>query len=451
LADNSAKFADLRDKYPRFIYHGYELHYDADSVTLRFDFEIDGLADFHPEIVINMGEIPFFMPNSRTADLLAFHIGLIELLSYWKVSCAPIVEIACAPIDENQIQWLKKLYYNGLGEFFYVNNINISMSDFMTIKSTFNADNASNNRSNNALASGISYNGCLIPVGGGKDSCVTLELLPQNADNYCVIVNPKAPALECAHTAGYGNDRIITIKRRICGKLLDLNAEGFLNGHTPFSAVLAFITYFTAVLTRRKYVVLSNESSANEANVAGTKINHQYSKSYEFERDFVSYAKRVFGDGQPYYFSFLRPLNELQIAMIFSKFPQYHNVFRSCNAGSKGEKWEWCRNCPKCLFVFLILSPFLPRERMIEIFGGDLLAEAENPNSPLFSTLQELQGRGTAKPFECVGTFDEVNWALSDEKSRDYSVLKQYDEQNGLPPEFSAILHDFIGEQNNYD
>lgn len=47
--------------------------------------------------------------------------------------------------------------------------------------------------------------------------------------------------------------------------------------------------YYSCIYFFKKYVILSNESSANEPNVKGTKINHQYSKTVEFENDFRNY------------------------------------------------------------------------------------------------------------------------------------------------------------------
>ena len=88
--------------------------------------------------------------------------------------------------------------------------------------------------------------------------------------------------------------------------MLELNSQNFLNGHTPFSALLSFITYLVAYLSNRKYIVLSNETSANEANVRGTNINHQYSKSFEFEQDFRYYAKTfIFKNDEVNYYSLL--------------------------------------------------------------------------------------------------------------------------------------------------
>ena len=157
----------------------------------------------------------------------------------------------------------------------------------------------------------------------------------------------------------------------------------------------------------KKYIILSNEASANEATVIENKINHQYSKTYEFENDFNNYTKKFFGI-DIHYFSLLRPLSEFQIGMLFSKFKQYHSIFKSCNVGSKGSEWKWCCNCPKCLFVYIILSPFLYHDELVSIFGEDLYEKKE-----LLTTFLELLGYSETKPFECVGTYSEVRYAVS--------------------------------------
>lgn len=195
-----------------------------------------------------------------------------------------------------------------------------------------------------------------------------------------------------------------------------------------------------------RYIALSNESSANESTVPGTNINHQYSKSVEFERDFREYvAENINADIQ--YFSFLRPLSEMQIAYFFAQFKAYHKVFRSCNAGSKTD--SWCGNCPKCLFTWLILSPFISREKLTEIFGKDLMADMNL--RPIF---EELNGTSAVKPFECVGTVEEVRACVDAMQNREGTIaaispkaetnvaemLKRYNEENFLPDKIAAIL-----------
>lgn len=116
--------------------------------------------------------------------------------------------------------------------------------------------------------------------------------------------------------------------------------------------------------------MLSNESSANETYVSGRQVNHQYSKSTEFERDFRSYVTDYLDDSIQY-FSLLRPWSEWQIAKKFVTYPQYFPVFQSCNLGSKTD--IWCADCAKCLYVYILLSAFLDDETLVKIFGKNML------------------------------------------------------------------------------
>jgi hypothetical protein len=399
MLDNSMKFNELRDKYNTFIYDSFTVQNTDKEIILKFKFIIENLTTFEPEVRIQKGDLNIDDKLIDNCNNAVFHIGLIELISYWKATCSPNVIIRAGYINEEQINWFKKLYFYGLGELFFTNGIKTDMDNFMNVicesKEIYNDIKNTTNT------------GYLIPIGGGKDSCVTLECLKEQKDNYCLIVNPKPVTLDCAKTAGYDDDRIVKVIRKIDNNLLELNKQGFINGHTPFSSMLAFLSYFIADIIGKKYIALSNESSANESNVEGEKINHQYSKSVEFENDFRFYSSKYLLRNTEY-FSFLRPLNELQIAMAFSKFEKYHPIFKSCNVGSKGEVWKWCCNCPKCLFVYTILSPFLYKEKLVKIFGEDLFERVD-----LLETFIELTGNGETKPFECVGTYEEVCFAIS--------------------------------------
>lgn len=424
MLNNQEKFNDLREDYPNFVYESFSIENSDTEIIIKFKFEIENLRTFEPEVRIQKSNLNIKIDDKliENAKNAVFHMGLVELISYWKATCSPNVIIKAGQINEEQINWFKKLYYYGLGELFYTNGIKTNINDFMNI--TCKSDETFEDVTN------TSNKGYLIPIGGGKDSCVTLECLKNETDNYCIIVNPKPVTLDCAKAAGYGDDRIVKITRIIDKNLLDLNSKGYINGHTPFSSMLAFLSYFVADIIGKKYVVVSNESSANESNVEGEKVNHQYSKSVEFENDFRYYSAKYLKRNTEY-LSFLRPLNELQIAKAFSKYNKYHKVFKSCNVGSKGQTWQWCCNCPKCLFVYTILSPFLYKEKLVDIFGEDLFERKD-----LLKTFIELTGNGDNKPFECVGTYEEVNYALSktisniengliDNNAEEYDVIKQ--------------------------
>lgn len=390
-------FDELRERYPLFLYHGYHIEETPDTIRFWYDFEIAQLAQFHPTWTIDKAHISYFEDTDEIIQKLVFSIGMVELSSYWKLTCSPLVEIHCADLSLAQIDWWKKQYYWGLGEFFYTNHIDVSMADFMHIKTLGNGF---------AHTSGTKeLDGCLVPIGGGKDSIVTLELLKQtNMKRKCYIMNSRGATQATVDMAGFADQDVIKVKRTLDPTMLDLNKQGFLNGHTPFSALVAFSATLFAYLNELRYVVLSNEDSANESTVEGTNINHQYTKSFQFEQDFQTYEASYIASGVTY-FSLLRGWSEYQIAQEFAKHTQYHTIFRSCNVGSKQD--IWCCHCPKCLFVYLILCPFLSLQAETKMFGENLL-EKES----LIDTMEKLIGYQSEKPFECVGSRDEINTAI---------------------------------------
>jgi len=436
--DNYDKFLDFREKYNTFIYDKYEIIFDEEYMNIKYYFNIPGLTWFYPQMKINRKYILNNNINEDYLNSLVFHIGLIELISYFKCTCSPNVIIKAGYINEEQINWFKKLYFNGLGEFLYINNISTTVDELMNI--TCDCIDVTLPK--------IDYNGKgnLISVGGGKDSCVSLEILKNEEDNSCFIINPKYPSLECSRVAGYGDEKVVCVERILDRKIVELNNLGYLNGHTPFSSVVAFISYLCCYLQGKKNIVLSNESSANEATVIGTNVNHQYSKSFEFEKDFDDYVNKYFDLGI-HYFSLLRGISEFQIGRLFSNYKHYHPVFKSCNLGSKEKEWHWCCNCPKCLFVYIILSPFLYKDELISIFGSDLYDRED-----LLETFKEILGYGETKPFECVGTYSEARYSVSllieklNKETLPY-LLKYYFDNYELELDGSDILK--YNEENN--
>lgn len=415
------KYESFRRTYPEFVYDCYHYDVQSDGLHIVFTFRIGDSILFSPTAFIpNRSFLNFDQPKD-ILDTLVFNIGMIELVSYWKCFCPPKVTIKCGTLSDSQIRFWKKIYFNGLGEFFYINGIHATIEEFMEIeclndclnelmpeceKVEFQISNFKFQISK-LLKQSSNQSNYLVPIGGGKDSVVTLELLSSHSDRRPVplIMNPRGATIGCIEAAGYSMDDVLVIHRSIHPRLLELNSQGCLNGHTPFSAMLAFYTLLASQLSGIPNIALSNESSANEATVADTGVNHQYSKSLEFENDFRSYvAENV--SPQYNYFSFLRPLSELQIAMLFSRYGKYHPVFRSCNAGSKED--IWCGRCAKCLFAYIILSPFIQPQQLDNIFGKNMLDDPA-----MLQFFNELTGHAETKPFECVGTIDEVNTALS--------------------------------------
>lgn len=440
-------YEECRKKYKEFIYRDYHVEKCDDTLKLTYDFEISGLSEFHPEVTIDLSNLKVINDyKSVTGRKLAFYYGMVELVSYWKIACPEQVIVKCGYLDENAVDWWKKLYFGGLGEFFYRNGVTPDFDSFMNIETEEKyKDMFNDNCSCDFVSSGMN----IIPVGGGKDSDVTMELLKdyKNRSLTFTVNNQKARS-DAAEIAGYTEDMRLKTYRKLDKNMLELNKQGFLNGHTPFSAIVAFLSAYCAFLIGADYIILSNESSANESNIEGTNINHQYSKSFEFEKDFTSYLE-TYGNIPVKYFSLLRPFNELQIAKQFSAFRKYHPVFRSCNVGSKQN--IWCCNCAKCLFVYIILSPFLSEEDLIGIFKENLLNRDD-----LKDIFDGLVGFSSVKPFECIGTLSEINGALKATAKRYNqcgkklpSLLAYYmDKTNSENSEFDYLLNEINNETN---
>lgn len=360
----------------------------------------------------------------RTAPLLA-HIGFVELLSYWKAACPRRIILEQHSLSEQQRLWWRDLFLHGLGEFYFRNGIDPSDPALFEIEPQGPLP-LSGGWIEPDPPPGPSE---LILAAGGKDSSLSLELLKKLAPQVrreAMILGPSRSAVASVSLAQYPAPFLIS--RSIDKNLLALNAQGYLNGHTPFSAYLAFLALLVAELRGHSAVIVSNERSASEANTLFHElpINHQYSKTLRFERLFRQYTAREF-PGCASYYSLIRPLYDLQVSRLFAHFAPHHlTSFRSCNVGQRQDRW--CGECPKCAFVYLTLAPFLSQEKQLQIFGTDLF---QSPH--IISAIEELTGLRDHKPFECVGTISESRDALS-------LLLARYRrEGRSTPPALSAI------------
>ena len=425
----------LRKKYPRFVYKSYSYRISKKDLEIFFDFKVSPDIAFNPKIVIkNVSNKQIRKIGKRALNTLVFNLGLVELISYWKATCSPEIEVKAGNLSQNQIAWWKNLIMNGLGEFFYKNKIDFKAENFLKIISNNEGPETSRKAFNL-----INSKEALVLIGGGKDSIVTLEILKKYKRINCFCLNPTQAADSVMKTAGYTNP--IIVKRVIDPKLLELNRAGFLNGHTPISAYLAFLSVLTAAIFNKKYVIVSNERSSNEENLIylGQKINHQYSKSFEFEKNFRKYSRKYLASNIEY-FSFLRPLYEIQITKLFSQYSKYFKVFVSCNeafktkSGQQKPTKKWCGKCPKCLFVFSCLYPFVKKNDLTKIFGENLFEKKE-----LLPLMQELIGMKKFKPFECVGTKKEtlvalyLSWNRSRRELEKMPYLLKYFKEKILP------------------
>jgi hypothetical protein len=395
-------------KASSFEFVSYNLNQRIIELKYKVHFEDSSALSFTEKITLPQQESSLSSDKIPAVDSLLHTLHLMCGMSYWKLYCPPSIQISTKPLSQQQAEFWNTVYTKGLGEFFYRNTIKLQgLVQFpYQEESGFNPEQLPlQNRS-------------LMGVGGGKDSIVTFELLKKLKQNVTAFV------LETQKDYQLINDVLTTMKvgalrvqREIDPLLFAKNKEnGTYNGHIPITGIYSTIALLCAVLYDYQNVIMSNERSANYGNVKydGIEINHQWSKSAEFEKLFQEY---IYNNVSPslQYFSLLRPWSELQIIQEFTKYPEYFFKFSSCNNNFKitpGVKQSvtklWCGHCPKCAFIFSLLSAYLPKDEVVKIFGKNLYADEQ-----LIPLYKELLGIKDFKPFECVGTPEEVSLAFS--------------------------------------
>jgi len=405
-------------KYKRFIFDHYvfnpeskvlSLHYSLDDeikFTETFTFDFDFVANYDKEMLDVAAQTVFFMAG----------------VSYYKTYLPDEIVVRFGSLDEESANFFSRTYQKGLGEFFYVNNLDPNSPVAFPVNTpVITIPPITEPRS-----------GKLIGVGGGKDSLVSIELLRDEPDASTWSVGHKSQLTALVERIGLPH---YWVERKWDENLLEHNKQpDSYNGHVPISAILAAVGTVAAVLAGKQDIVVSNEASANEPTLIyqDTPINHQYSKSLAFEQDFQNYLTHRF-NGALRYYSLLRPFSELRIAELFADktFDKYKDVFSSCNRAFKHdkEKISWCGECPKCAFVFLALSPFVTQNELEKLFSDkNLLKDVK-----LEPTYRQLLGIKGDKPLECVGEIKECRAAMRLVQSK-YPELSKY--EFDLPPDY---------------
>ena len=380
-------------------------HLDWRSGTIRLHY---ALAGQQLTETFQLPEWSTDQPLASAARQQAIEAALdllhwVAALSYWKASCAEQWHFAKRQPDAWQAAWLNDLLCHGMAEFAWHNGLDAER--FAVIEGTPPAAPLPPS----APASGLDPNHYLLPLGGGKDSLVAWHRLQGQAQRLVTVQVGQAPRIAAVAEALGGTHWVVS--RQIDPKLAEWNAAGAFNGHVPITAINAAILVVVALAQGAGRVVFANERSADEATLhdaQGRPVNHQYAKSFAFERAFDAWVHRYI-DAELKVFSLLRRDRELAICREFAALPALHGAFSSCNrnfhlSGSRTERW--CGECPKCHFVFLALAPFMSPPDLIAIFGQNLLMRSDQTAG--FMALLALDAR---KPFECVGEAQEARAA----------------------------------------
>ncbi len=411
-----------------FEFTSYQFEPEKKRAVFRYKTEF---SDAEPMLWTESIIFPRVPDTKDIPKKLLESLHLILGISYWKFHCATNVKIPYV-LSKKEADFWNTVYKKGLGEFFYKNNLDPSISpEFKSSESI---------RPKPYTLDPRPFNKSLVGIGGGKDSIVVAELLKENGfDITAFVVESKESELISKIVETIGVDSL-KIHRVLDEKVLQAHQY---NGHIPISAIYAFLGILSCVLYNYKYFIVGNEYSSNFGNIKyrGLEVNHQWSKSFEFENLFSDYIKN-FVSPDVHYFSLLRPFYEIRIVKLFSQYKKYFPYFSSCNKNFKikttAEKL-WCLECPKCIFVFILLSAFLNKKELLEIFGKNIYRKEQ-----LLPLFKDILGLGSMKPFDCVGVFKEAQTAFTMAgqrflKAKKYPEVFKTNQATNIPEQFKFL------------
>jgi len=381
----------------RFVRREFDPQTGCAQLVYAFD---DG-----PELVetITLPGAPFTLDARRehAAGQALRLLHLVAGVSYYKAAVPPRIIVEGEPLDTATATLLDTIYLHGLGEFAYRNGLDLSERIRFPSTAVPTQPAPALNLPAHALTA----------IGGGKDSLVSINALRAEAIAQTLTWAGNSPLIAaCAAHTGLPT---LNIQRQLAPQLFDYNRQGAWNGHIPVTAINSAILALAAIVHGANQIVFSNERSASiGSRIDGAgEVNHQWSKGWAFERAFAAYLRTHIA-ADLHYYSLLRPLSELAVARQFAHTDQFDAYFSSCNRNFHllGERpaQRWCGVCPKCHFVFLALAPFMPKPRLLNIFGRNLLDDPAQ--IPGFDALIEYHDH---KPFECVGEARESRAALA--------------------------------------
>ena len=381
--------------------------------NVRLEYALDDAYEFVEEYELPLPESE--IDPAAVAPLLDL-LHWVAGVSYFKTAVPPEISCETGEPPPATARYLEALYSEGLGEFAVVNGLpKLPRPAFPRgrVRGRPGRERRPPQR-------------VLVPIGGGKDSIVALEIVRRSGLEFVLFSVRDDPAMQ--RTAAVAGVPRLVVQRRLPLDLLrDLHREGALNGHIPITAVISCVALLTAALHGYDAVALANERSASQGSLVydGIEVNHQFSKSARAElllREATAEATSVD------IFSILRPASELAIARRFSALDRYHRAFTSCNAIFRLDPTlrlqSWCGDCPKCRFVFLVLAPFMEPAALAAIFGKAMLDDEAQ-----YDGFAQLTATDGPKPFECVGEEEEslaaIQLLAADPRWRDRPVVRR--------------------------
>ena len=280
-----------------FIYKSFGINTTKEKICITYEYELANQSTFKHQINIIRKDFKLRPTSSNLIQSMVFNIGMVALINYLKMSNNNILTIECLKLDDEQITWWKDFYLSLLGRAIDIKN---NCDKSIVLEKIIYDDN--------------DFSGYIVPL-EDKDSCITLETLNLSRENdFCLILDNSEEAKKAADLAGFGSKNILEVIQTWDKKIVEVNSN-------DNSALIAFIAYFLCYLLSKKYIAVSNGSTAGIQ-------NKKYGKSFDFENAFRKYADK-FLPTPIEYFSFLRPLNSFQVAKSFAKLTKYHPLYET--------------------------------------------------------------------------------------------------------------------------
>ena len=401
---------------PDAVFRFLSYYFDRSTYTATFVYQgIDNII-FTEKI--------FFAPKPGT-NTSSFNLlddpGLTQLLdqamflafiligtSYYKAHPTKNIRLD-RPLDDFQARFFSTVFQEGLSQYAFENRL--TRDKLATFKPTPGFQNKP----------AVEYRGqgVLALQSGGKDSLLVAELLNEHNINfvpwYISSSSDRSHPNVIDHLDdGFNHQKASVVYRQI--DHLHLQQTGGLNGHVPVTFIVESLALIQAILNNQNVILTSigREGEEPHAMIGDLPVNHQWSKTWQAEQLMTEYIKRYLSPdlhlGSP-----IRHLSELRIADLFVQkcWQKYGYSFSSCNEAnykqnSQNGTLKWCGHCAKCANSYLLFCPFIPPQFLQSLFGDKDLFLDQN----LTQIFKGLLGvGGEMKPFECVGSVEELRSA----------------------------------------
>lgn len=357
-------------------------------------------------------------------------------INYWVVFPTANMRIDGFTLTKEQAQFWDSLYLNGLAEFFFL--MKMDFKDLIAFPYDEHAvapKAASMNLPKKAL----------LLNGAGKDSILSAEMLKEQGLPFDFFAFSPSRAHE--RVAELVGAKTISVTRRRDPRMNIVATLHGVSGAYPSVSTFTFIATLLAELLGYDSIVFSNERSADIGNLTykGLDVNHQWCKSSEAEKMTNDYIQRYITPSISTY-SLLRQFSELEIVRRFVQHPKYLMSVTSCNSYFCYSRFEqrflrtpyWCKECPKCVFLFACYAAYLPKKQVIKMFGGNIYARRRK-----LSFIKRILGIEGFKPLDCVGEPEEMILAMHyASKKGEYAntvAMKLFEKRFSVDYDFKAL------------